>query len=64
MAAEKIENDKNIILSRIDGLSSISVEISASSEEMSASIEEVASASQILNKITNEMIDEVNKFKV
>ena len=70
-SAEKIENDKNTILSRIDGLSSISVEvsasseeISASSEEMSASIEEVASASQMLNKMTNEMMDEVNKFKV
>ena len=63
-SVEKIEVDKNTILSRIDGLSSISEEISASSEEMSASTEEVALSSQTLNKMTNEMMNEVNKFKV
>lgn len=71
ISAEKIDNDKNTILNRIDGLSSVSVEvsasaqeISASSEEMSASTEEVAAASQTLNKMTNEMMEEVNKFKI
>ncbi len=70
-SAENIESDKNSILTRIDGLSSISVEvsasaeeISASSEEMNASTEEIASAAQILNNMTNQMIEEVNKFKV
>ena len=70
-SAENIENDKNSILTRIDGLSSISVEVSASSEEISASseevnssTEEVASAAQMLNRMTSEMIDEVDKFKV
>ncbi|MFT8349572.1 methyl-accepting chemotaxis protein [Clostridium saccharoperbutylacetonicum] len=70
-SAENIEKDKNTILNKIDGLSSISVEvsassqeISASSEEMNASTEEVASAAQILNSMTNEMLVEVNKFKV
>jgi len=70
-SAQNIENDKNSILTRVDGLSSISVEISASSEEisasseeMNASTEEVASAAQILNSMTNEMIEEVNKFNV
>ena len=70
-SAEDIDNDKNNILTRVDGLSSISVEISASSqeisassEEMSASTEEVASAAQTLTSMTNEMIEEVNKFKV
>ena len=70
-SADNIENDKNAILTRIDGLSSISVEvsasaeeISASSEEMNASTEEVASSAQILSNMTNEMIGEVNKFKV
>lgn len=70
-SAEHIEYDKNTILNRIEGLSSISVEasasaeeISASSEEMNASTEEVASAAQILNNMTNQMIEEVNKFKV
>ena len=70
-SAQNIEKDKNSILTRVDGLSSISVEISASSEEisasseeMNASTEEVASAAQILNSMTNEMIEEVNKFNV
>ena len=70
-SAEDIDKDKNTILTRIDGVSSISVEvsasseeISASSEEMNASTEEVASAAQILNNMTNEMIEEVDKFKV
>ncbi|NOV83432.1 methyl-accepting chemotaxis protein [Clostridium saccharobutylicum] len=70
-SAENIENDKNIILDRIDGLSSVAVEvsasaeeISASSEEMNASTEEVASSAQILTNMTNEMLEEVNKFKI
>jgi methyl-accepting chemotaxis protein len=70
-SAENIESDKNSIMNKIDGLSSISVEvsasaeeISASSEEMNASTEEVASAAQILNSMMNEMIEEVDKFKV
>ncbi|WP_026889039.1 methyl-accepting chemotaxis protein [Clostridium beijerinckii] len=70
-SAGKIENDKDAILTRINGLSSISVEvsasaqeISASSEEMNASTEEVASSAQILSNMTNQMIEEVNRFKV
>lgn len=70
-SAENIENDKNSILSKIDNLSSVSVEVSASSEEisasaeeMSASTEEVASSAQLLNSMTNEMSEEINKFKI
>ncbi|MBD7912162.1 methyl-accepting chemotaxis protein [Clostridium cibarium] len=70
-SAENIENDKKTILNRIDALSSVSLEvsasaeeISASAEEMNASTEEVAASAQILNNMTNEMIEEVNKFKV
>ena len=70
-SAENIDADKNSILIQIDGLSSISVEISASSEEisasseeMNASTEEVASAAQMLNSMSNDVISEVNKFKV
>ena len=70
-SAENVENDKNSILTKIDSLSSISVEvsassqeISASSEEMNASTEEVASAAQILNSMTSEMLREVDKFKI
>ncbi|OAV41022.1 methyl-accepting chemotaxis protein [Clostridium saccharobutylicum] len=54
-SAENIENHKNTILNRIDGLSSVSAEVSASSEEISASseevnasTEEVASSAQVL----------------
>jgi methyl-accepting chemotaxis protein len=70
-SAENIDKDKNTILVRIDGVSSVSLEvsasseeISASSEEMSASTEEVAASSQILSTMTKEMLEEVNKFKI
>ena len=63
-SAENIEGDKNVILSRIDGISSISLETSASSEEISASSEEVAEAAKTLNSMTTQMIEEVNRFKI
>jgi methyl-accepting chemotaxis protein len=70
-SAEKIEEDKNIILGRVDGVSSVSLEVSASaeeiaasSEEMNASTEEVAAAAQMLSSMTNDMMEEVNKFKI
>jgi Methyl-accepting chemotaxis protein len=70
-SAEDIDKDKTTILVRVDGVSSVSLEvsasseeISASSEEMSASTEEVAAASQVLNNMTKEMLEEVNKFKI
>lgn len=70
-SAEDIDKDKDTILVRVDGVSSVSLEvsasseeISASSEEMSASTEEVAAASQLLSTMTREMLEEVNKFKI
>lgn len=70
-SAEGINKDKDTILVRVDGVSSVSLEvsasseeISASSEEMSASTEEVAAASQVLSTMTKEMLDDVNKFKI
>ncbi len=70
-SAESIDKDKNDILVRVDGVSSVSLEvsassqeISASSEEMNASTEEVAASSQILSTMTKEMLEEVNKFKI
>ncbi|PRR83638.1 methyl-accepting chemotaxis protein [Clostridium vincentii] len=70
-SAEDINKDKNIILDRVDGVSSVALEVSASSEEiaasaeqMNASTEEVAAAAQMLSTMTNEMIKEVNKFKI
>ena len=68
-SAEDIDKDKDEILHRVDGVSEVfldvsasSEEISASSEQMNASTEEVASASQILSTMTKEMLDQVNKF--
>ena len=70
-SAEDIDKDKNTILGRVDGVSSVALEVSASSEEiaasseqMNASTEEVAAAAQMLSTMTNEMIKEVNKFKI
>lgn len=70
-STENIEKDKEEILKRVDGLSSVAVEvsasseeISASSEEMNASTEEVASSAQMLSSMTNEMMNEVDKFKI
>ncbi|SNT33035.1 hypothetical protein SAMN05446037_11032, partial [Anaerovirgula multivorans] len=44
--------------------SAIAQQIAASSEEMSASVEEVASTVQVLNEMTHDMKNEVEKFKV
>jgi len=70
-SAEDIEKDKNSILIRVDGVSSVALEVSASSEEiaasseeMNASTDEVVAAAQILSTMTSEMLEEVNKFKL
>lgn len=70
-SAYDIEGDKNQVLSKIEGISSISMEISASAEEisaasqeMSASAEEVASSAQILNGATGHMLTQVEQFKI
>jgi methyl-accepting chemotaxis protein len=70
-SAEDIDKDKNTILAKVDGVSAVSLEVSASSEEiaasseeMTAATEEVAAAAQILSTMTNEMMEEVNKFKI
>jgi len=69
-SAVDIDKDKNTILDRVEGVSAVALEVSASSEEiaasseqMNASTEEVAAAAQELSNMTNEMIKEVNKFK-
>jgi len=71
VSAEDIEQDKNGILSKIDELSEISVnvsssaqEISASSEEMNATTEEVSTSAEVLSNMTANMMSEVNKFKL
>jgi len=70
-SAEDIKKDKNLIIEKVQGVSSVaqetsasSEEIAASSEEMNASTEEVASAAQELSSMTREMMMQVNKFKI
>lgn len=69
--ARKIASDKEVILSKIQNASSVSQEVSASSEEiaaitqeMNASSEEVASAAQELSSMTKDMKNETDKFIV
>lgn len=66
-----INNEKNIILERVESASAISEEVAASAEEIAASTEEmntssnkVALASEKLNDMTKEMLEQVNKFKI
>ncbi|WP_032120495.1 methyl-accepting chemotaxis protein [Clostridium amazonitimonense] len=70
-SAEGIDRDKDDILVKVDGVSRVALEVSASSEEiaasseeMNASTEEVAAASQELSSMTSKMLQEVNKFKI
>lgn len=66
-----INENKNLIVQKIEELSAISEEVSASAEEivassmeMSSSTEEVSSTAETLSKITKEMIETVDKFKL
>ena len=70
VSAVKIDDEKNSILEKIEGASSIAEEVSASSEEiaassqeMSASTEEVSRTAQNMHDMTIEMMDKINKFK-
>lgn len=69
--AERINNDKDDIVNKIESASSVaeevtasSQEISASTEEMNSSSEEVAASAEELNNMTKEMMDKVNLFKL
>ena len=71
MAAINIDTEKNTIIEKIEVVSAASEEISASteeisaaSEEMNAATDEVTSAADILNNMTKEMMEQVNKFKL
>lgn len=66
-----IQEEKNTIVEKLENTSSISEEISASSqeisasaEEMNASSEEVAGTALELSNMMEDMLDEVNKFKL
>ncbi|MBU3108022.1 methyl-accepting chemotaxis protein [Clostridium gasigenes] len=66
-----LEKDKTKILDTVEGISAVSEEtaasseeIAASSEEMNASTQEIAASAQLLNNMTVELMDIVNKFKI
>jgi len=66
-----IEKGKDSIVNKVEGISTIAEEftvsteeISASSEEMNASTEEVAAVAQTLNNMTQDMMNEINRFKL
>lgn len=70
-SAQEIDVDKNKIISRIEGISSVSMEVSASTEEISASAEEMSASAQevsnsasILNNVTGQMLKGVERFKL
>lgn len=69
--ASNINKQKDTIISRVETASSIAEETSASSEqisasaqEMNASSEEVASTAQALSAMTQELLENVKKFKL
>lgn len=66
-----IEQDKDKILDKVESISAVaqetsasSEEIAASSEQMNASTEEVAASAEVLNSMTGEMKQLINNFKL
>lgn len=71
LSAQNISKENKIIFEKVDGIVSISQqvsaffeEITANSEEMNASTEEVAATAQALNATTKQMISSTDKFKL
>ena len=69
--AIEIDNEKASILSNVQDASAVAEEVSASSEEIAASSEEITASSQEvsssaenLDMLINNMLKEVNKFKI
>jgi len=65
----ELNEEKNAIIDRIEGVASIAEEVSASSEviaaaseEMNASMEEVSAAAQVLTSKTRKMMEQVERF--
>jgi methyl-accepting chemotaxis protein len=68
---ERLDSDKEVILQKIESISSIAEEVSVSTEEITASSQEVNAsadvveiASQNLSDMTKIMMKEINKFKL
>ncbi|MNM42723.1 Methyl-accepting chemotaxis protein McpB [compost metagenome] len=71
VSLNNLDNQKNTILSKIEDLSAVSEEVTASTEEiasssdeMNSSSEDVANSAQALNDMSEEMITNINKFKL
>lgn len=71
VSTTEINHEKSIILNKVEDASAVAEEISASSEEISASTaemttssQEVASSSERLSRMTNEMLKQIDKFKI
>ena len=67
----EINNDKNLIIEKIDEVSSVAEEISASTEEISATSQEIsdftdriARSAETLDSSSKEMLEGVSKFKI
>jgi methyl-accepting chemotaxis protein len=70
-SVEDLNENKDVILEKIEGASAISEEVSASAEEISASTEEMTSSTKVVAESLNELSDmskkmmvNVNKFKI
>ncbi|SHH32354.1 methyl-accepting chemotaxis protein [Tepidibacter thalassicus] len=70
-SAISIDNEKNLILDKIEEASAVAEEVSASSEEIASSSQQVSSATQqvsstanVLNEMTKDIRETVNKFKL
>ncbi|ADL50907.1 methyl-accepting chemotaxis protein [Clostridium cellulovorans] len=71
VSAHGINKEKDNILEKVDGIASISQQVSASfqeitatAEEMSAATEEVAAIAQNLSTTTEEMKESINQFSI
>jgi len=67
----EINNDKDLIIERIDEVSSVAEEISSSTEEISATSQEIsdftdkiARSAETLDLSSKEMLEKVSKFKI
>ncbi|WP_411678975.1 hypothetical protein [Clostridium thailandense] len=66
-----INKDKDLIVERINEVSSVAEEISASTEEISATSQEISDftdkitqSAEILDLSSKEMLEKVSKFKI
>lgn len=68
---EQVNQDSQTMTKMIEDIAAVTVQtsgstqhVAASVEEQTASMEEIASSSSILNKISKDLQDDINKFKI